>query len=184
MKLFLLTFTFSLLYSSTCRIENSNLRSYYEIGDTLTFEDQNLLFPVCNGSGDYSTGDSFKLSDLNGNENDGDYKITLISMNATWWPACYDYISLMDQLIEVLDDYDEVQLIVSLDYSTNESDLYSCSEWADLYDELGSFGNNPLIIDGDPNHSIWNMFAGSTYSAYAFIDHNMVLRYKFDIPNL
>ncbi|MAZ68688.1 MAG: hypothetical protein CMG49_04910 [Candidatus Marinimicrobia bacterium] len=84
MKLFLLTFTFSLLYSSTCRIENSNLRSYYEIGDTLTFEDQNLLFPVCNGSGDYSTGDSFKLSDLNGNENDGDYKITLISMNATW----------------------------------------------------------------------------------------------------
>ena len=84
MKLFLLTFTFSLLYSSTCRIENSNLRSYYEIGDTLTIEDQNLLFPVCNGSGDYSTGDSFKLSDLNGNENDGDYKITLISMNATW----------------------------------------------------------------------------------------------------
>lgn len=84
MKLFLLTFTFSLLYSSTCRIENSNLRSYYEIGDTLTFEDQNLLFPVCNGSGDYSTGDSFKLSDLNGNVNDGDYKITLISMNATW----------------------------------------------------------------------------------------------------
>ena len=84
MKLLLLTFTFSLLYSSTCRIENSNLRSYYEIGDTLTFEDQNLLFPVCNGSGDYSTGDSFKLSDLNGNENDGDYKITLISMNATW----------------------------------------------------------------------------------------------------
>ena len=84
MKLILLTLTFSLLYSSTCRIENSNLRSYYEIGDTLTFEDQNLLFPVCNGSGDYSTGDSFKLSDLNGNENDGDYKITLISMNATW----------------------------------------------------------------------------------------------------
>ena len=84
MKLFLLTFTFSLLYSSTCRIENSNLRSYYEIGDTLTLEDQNLLFPVCNGSGDYSTGDSFKLSDLNGNDNDGDYRITLISMNATW----------------------------------------------------------------------------------------------------
>ena len=90
----------------------------------------------------------------------------------------------MDQLIEVLDDYDEVQFLVSLDYSTNESDLYSCSEWADLYDELGSFGNNPLIIDGDPNHSIWNMFAGSTYSAYAFVDHNMVLRYKFDMPNL
>lgn len=84
MKLFLLTLTFSILYSSTCTSENSNLRSYYEIGDTLTLEDQNLLFPVCNGSGDYNTGDAFKLSDLNGNHNNGDYKITLISMNATW----------------------------------------------------------------------------------------------------
>ena len=28
------------------------------------------------------------------------------------------------------------------------------------------------------------MFAGTTYSAYAFLDHHMVLRYKFDIPNL
>ena len=84
MKLFLLIFTFSLLHSSICTIENYNLRSYYEIGDTLTLEDQNLLFPICNGSGDYNTGDSFKLSDLNGNHNNGDYKITLISMNATW----------------------------------------------------------------------------------------------------
>jgi len=52
-------------------------RSIYSIGDTLSIDDQNMLFPVCNGSGNYSTGDSFSFSDLNG-------KITLISMNATW----------------------------------------------------------------------------------------------------
>ncbi|MBH91115.1 MAG: hypothetical protein CMG67_03265 [Candidatus Marinimicrobia bacterium] len=90
----------------------------------------------------------------------------------------------MDELIEVIENYEELQFFISLDYSSNEDDLYSCSQWADLYDELGEYGNNPLILDTDPDHYIWNMFAGSNYSAYAFIDHNMVLRYKFDMPNL
>ena len=90
----------------------------------------------------------------------------------------------MDQLIEVVEEHDELQFLVSLDYSSNDADLYSCSEWADLYTELGEYDNNPLILDGDPDHHIWNMFAGSTYSAYAFIDHHMVIRYLFDMPNL
>ena len=90
----------------------------------------------------------------------------------------------MDELIEFLEDYDEMQFIVSLDYSNDELEPYSCQDWANLYPQLGDHGNNPLILDGDPNHHIWNMFAGTTYSAYAFIDHNMVLRYKFDMPNL
>ena len=90
----------------------------------------------------------------------------------------------MDELIEVLGQYEDVQFLVSLDYSSNDADLYSCSQWADLYTELGEYDNNPLILDDDPDHYIWDMFAGSTYSAYAFIDHNMVLRYKFDMPNL
>ena len=90
----------------------------------------------------------------------------------------------MDELIEFVEQYDEIQFLVSLDYSSNDADVYSCSEWTELYSVLGQYNNNPLILDGDPEHHIWNMFAGSTYSAYAFIDHNMVLRYKFDMPNL
>jgi len=90
----------------------------------------------------------------------------------------------MDELIEVVEEYDEIQFFVSLDYSSNEADVYSCSQWGELYVELGVNNNNPLILNTDPDHTIWNMFAGSTYSAYAFIDHNMVLRYKFDMPNL
>jgi hypothetical protein len=90
----------------------------------------------------------------------------------------------MDELIEFVEEYEEIQFLVSLDYNQDESELYSCNEWANLYDELGEFGNNPLILNTDPEHPIWNMFAGTTYSAYALIDHNMVLRYIFDMPNL
>ncbi len=129
MYLIQILFIITSLYSqdSFCEIEQQqNTRSIYSIGDTLSIEDQNLLFPVCNGSGDYSTGDTFSFSDQIG-------KITLISMNATWWPACYDYISLMDEIIEVLEEYEDVQFLVSLDYSSNEADLYSCYEWGNLY---------------------------------------------------
>ena len=74
-----------LICDSYCPTDNmfSN-RSLYNIGDMLSEEDQNILFPVCNGSGNYSTGDSFSFSDLDGDLNDEDYKITIISMNATW----------------------------------------------------------------------------------------------------
>jgi len=90
----------------------------------------------------------------------------------------------MDELLEYIEEYDELQFLVSLDYSSNDTDLYSCQEWTGLYSELGEYNNNPLILNGDPDHHVWNMFAGTTYSAYAFLDHHMVLRYKFDIPNL
>ena len=81
--LLLITSLFS--QETNCLIENSiSNRSLYNIGDTLSIDDQNMLFPVCNGSGDYSTGDTFSFSDLNGNLNGEEYKITIISMNATW----------------------------------------------------------------------------------------------------
>ena len=74
----LLLFAPLLSQDLNCLDENFiNNRSIYSIGDTLSIEDQNMQYPVCNGSGNYSTGDSFSFSDLSG-------KITLISMNATW----------------------------------------------------------------------------------------------------
>tara|TARA_B100000029_G_scaffold15449_1_gene15908 strand:- start:1017 stop:1280 length:264 start_codon:yes stop_codon:yes gene_type:complete len=83
--LFIIVFIFPLFSQENCPVENStNHRSIYSVGETLSEEDQNVEFSVCNGSGDYSTGDSFSFSDLNGDLNGGDYKITIISMNATW----------------------------------------------------------------------------------------------------
>ena len=80
MKLIFLFLFITSLFSQqeNCLTDNlTNSRSIYSIGDTLSIEDQSMLFPVCNGADGYSTGDSFSFSDLSG-------KITLISMNATW----------------------------------------------------------------------------------------------------
>ena len=52
-------------------------RQYYNIGDTISDEDQNFSYDVCHGDGNYDTGSSFKFSDYSGN-------IILISINATW----------------------------------------------------------------------------------------------------
>ncbi len=83
--LILVSFSFS--QSENCVTSDSqpmDSRSIYSIGDTLSLEDQSTIYDVCNGSGDYQTGDPFSFVDLNGAHNGGDYKITLISMNATW----------------------------------------------------------------------------------------------------
>ena len=85
-------YIFSILFCSFlfsqinfCPTDNQvSNRSFYSIGEVVSEEDQNIQFPICNGSGNYSTGDSFSLSELNGDSNGGDYKITIISMNATW----------------------------------------------------------------------------------------------------
>ena len=69
---------------TSCYSDYNLNRSIYSIGDTLTADDQNRQFQVCNGSNGYDTGDNFSFSDFNGNQNGGEYKITLISMNATW----------------------------------------------------------------------------------------------------
>ena len=85
MRFIFLILFLSFSQATFCPTENSIInRSIYEVGDTLSIEDQNILFPVCNGSGDYSTGESFSFSDLNGDINGGEYKVSVISMNATW----------------------------------------------------------------------------------------------------
>ncbi len=82
--IFIIFFTILISQTQNCISEKSIFeRSIYEIGDTLSIEDQNIQFPVCNGSGNYQTGDNFSFADFNGNIN-GEYKISIISMNATW----------------------------------------------------------------------------------------------------
>ena len=98
---------------------------------------------------------------------------------------------MMDSIQTIINDYDEIEFYVSLDYHSNESELYDCQGWGNLYTELGVFDNQPTILNGDtdldqdglPDHHLWNSFAGETYSAYAFIDHHMVIRYLSYMPN-
>ena len=87
MRATLLILSVSYLFSQSeyCSTQNHfNSRSIYNVGDTLSIEDQNMLFPVCNGSGNYSTGDSWSLADYDGSQNGGQYHILFIDMSATW----------------------------------------------------------------------------------------------------
>ena len=83
LSLFFSTFLFSQnLYCPQQSLVNN--RSIYNIGDTLSAEDQNIEFPICNNIVNSPYGDTFSFSDLNGELNGGNHKVTLISMNATW----------------------------------------------------------------------------------------------------
>jgi len=82
---FFITISSLIICQDNCILNDSiSARSLYNIGDYISEEDQITSYPVCNGSGDYNTGDDFSFSDLNGDLNGGDYKISIISMNATW----------------------------------------------------------------------------------------------------
>lgn len=100
---------------------------------------------------------------------------------------------MMDELLEDINENEQLKFIVSLDNNEVNPMLYNCTEWGDLYSQMGEFGNDPMILNGDedldgdgyPDNYIWNMLSpATTYSAYAFIDHNMVVRYMFNVPNL
>ena len=62
----------------------SDNRSIYSVGDTITYYDQTLEFNICHADENHQVGDSFSLSHYNGDINGGNYKVFLISMNATW----------------------------------------------------------------------------------------------------
>ena len=50
----------------------------------MSLDDQNIEFNICHSDGHYELGENFSMSNLNGLINGGEYKVTLISRNATW----------------------------------------------------------------------------------------------------
>ena len=56
----------------------------YDIGDTLSEEDIERPYTVCHSDNNYQVDETFTLNDFNGHENDGNFNIIIISMNATW----------------------------------------------------------------------------------------------------
>ena len=55
--------------------------SFYEIGDTISLEDQNIEYDICYG--DYEA-DKIKLSNFNGNINSTNFMVTGLLIQATW----------------------------------------------------------------------------------------------------
>ena len=56
----------------------------YCAGEQVSISHQNQEHEVCAGFEDYESGDSFRLSDFNGELNGGSYHITFIDMSASW----------------------------------------------------------------------------------------------------
>ena len=71
--LFILLNSFSMMFAQT-----------YCAGDQVSTAHQNISHEVCAGFEDYEAGDTFKLSDYNGELNGGNYHIILIDMSASW----------------------------------------------------------------------------------------------------
>lgn len=57
----------------------------YNVGQTVSTADQNITFDVCNGENPYDGSTSeFKLADLNGAVNGGQYFVFHMDMAASW----------------------------------------------------------------------------------------------------
>ena len=59
----------------------------YNVGQTISLNDQQLTREVCHSSdlnSDYAVGDDFSIYDLNGEYNGGTYHVMFFDMSATW----------------------------------------------------------------------------------------------------
>ena len=149
--IFLLFLDVSLLFSS------------YQIGDTMSEEDQNIEYDICYG--EYPE-EVFKFADVNGAMNGGDYKIAIIGLSATWWPSCV--ASSFDILNE---QFSGENRIVFLENLSDLNQPYTCEQWGNL----GS-NNFPLIFtDSSPYyfHDLWYGLDGLLGNAI-ILDHNLV----------
>ena len=57
----------------------------YNVGQTVSYSDQNVTVNVCDQTSEYSVGDPIKLADWNGASNSsGDYYVIWLEMSASW----------------------------------------------------------------------------------------------------
>ena len=56
----------------------------YNVGDTVSNADQNVILNVCDGTSEYNMGDEIKLSDWDGATNGGDYHVIWLELSASW----------------------------------------------------------------------------------------------------
>ena len=56
----------------------------YDVGQTVSTSDQNVVLNVCDQTSEYSINDPIKLSDWNADLNGGDYHVIWLEMSASW----------------------------------------------------------------------------------------------------
>jgi len=63
---------------------NSLIAGFYNEGDYVSTEDQNITMTTCYAGNGYEDGDIWKLADWNSTLNGGDYNVIVITMAASW----------------------------------------------------------------------------------------------------
>ena len=148
------------------------LSQTYCAGDQISLDDQNIEYPVGAGYGDYDTGDIFKLSDLNGDVNGGEYHVIFIDLSTSWCDPCYYTAPYIDELEEEFES-SGVKFITAL---ADPGQPYSFEDWQAVGDP-----EMPLIINDDvTSPSIFDLFhdASNSNPAFVIIDHTMQVRGK------
>jgi|TARA_B100001964_G_scaffold19011_1_gene19420 hypothetical protein len=62
----------------------SIIQAQYIETNFISIDKQNLPFSVCNGTDNYSDGDSWNMANYNGDLNGGNYKVLMLDIVATW----------------------------------------------------------------------------------------------------
>ena len=140
----------------------------YNVGQTMTISDQQMVFDICYGS----TDNDLSFADYNGDLNGGDYYVLWVELSASWCAPCFDAIPTIDNITEYWEEEDErVGMFTVLD---DIGQPYSCNQW-------GNYGIQgiPIIVDDGAGSTIFNWLGyNNAIPSNAFIDHTMTVYYK------
>ena len=163
--------------------------SNYGVGQTVSLQDQNNTIGICSGANPHNgSTSSFKLSDLNGALNGGDYYVFHIDLAATWWGGCYNSIGDMEDIEEYWMDPNSSnysQHVVTFTHLDDHNQPFSCAQWA----AAGSIPNNFIADDGG-GYTYYSLFANDydptviSMPNQIWIDHTMTVRFKSNYTTL
>jgi thiol-disulfide isomerase/thioredoxin len=141
----------------------------YEVGDKVTYLDQNKRYDICHGASNNGLGETLSLSDFNGSNSN--FHVFFFDMSASWCGPCVSFAqTTMAAAEEAYHNHENVRIFSNLD---DIGEPYRCSQW-------GNFGGPAtLITDDGVGSGLWGKFnTGSAYPSVVFIDHTMTIIYK------
>ena len=56
----------------------------YNVGQTVSISDQNVVLDLCDQTTEYNVGDEIRLADWNADLNGGEYHVIWLEMSASW----------------------------------------------------------------------------------------------------
>ena len=152
---------------------NTVIAGFYNEGDFVSTEHQNIEMTTCYAGNGYEEGDQWKLADWNGTLNGGNYSVIVITMAASWWGPCHTgHTGPAGELHHDYLDNDHVKFIIAF---SDPNQPYSCQQWG----EMPNGGACQIFIDD--SSSIWSLFnSGGAFPSTAFINHEIQV---YDLMN-